>query len=591
MSTIKLNIDNKAVEVEKGATLLEAAKKVGVDIPTLCHMKLHDMNYENNPGGCRVCVVEVEGRRNLAPACKTECSDGMKVNTHSLRVVNARKTVMELILSDHPAECLTCVKNGKCDLQTMAQNLGIREIPFEGEQSHYKSDESPSIIREMDKCIMCRRCETACNDIQTVGCLSAINRGFESVVAPAFEMDLVKSTCTFCGQCVAVCPTGALSEVDNSRKVINALVDPSKTVIVQTAPAVRAALGEEFGLEPGTLVTGKMASALRKLGFDKVFDTDFAADLTIMEEGTELLGRLKAHLNGDKDVKLPILTSCCPGWVNFFESNFPDMLDVPSTAKSPQQMFGAVAKTYLAEQMGIKREDMVVVSIMPCLAKKYEATRPEFKVDGNPDVDFSLSTRELAQMIKGANINFNDLEDEDFDNPMGESTGAGVIFANTGGVIEAAARTAYEVHTGKKLDNVNFEALRGFDGIRSATVDFDGLPIKIGIAHGLGNARKLLEDVRAGKSEFHAIEIMACPGGCIGGGGQPYHHGDTSILKERAAAIYREDEGKALRKSHENPFIVKLYDEFLGEPCGELSHKLLHTHYFAKEKKIDFNND
>ncbi len=451
MDIVKLNIDNKPVVVEKGTTLLEAAKSVGVDVPTLCHMKLHDMKYENNPGGCRICVVEVEGRRNLAPACKTECTEGMDVNTHSLRVVNARRTVMELILSDHPAECLTCVKNGKCELQTMAQNLGIREIPFEGEQSHYKEDRSPAIIREMDKCIMCRRCEMACNEIQTVGCLSAINRGFESVVAPAFEMDLEKSTCTYCGQCVAVCPTGALSEVDNSRKVIAALVDPSKTVIVQTAPAVRAALGEEFGMDAGTLVTGKMTSALKKLGFDKVFDTDFAADLTIMEEGTELLGRLQKHLSGDKDVKLPILTSCCPGWVNFFESNFPDMLDVPSTAKSPQQMFGAVAKTYLADQMGIKREDMVVVSVMPCLAKKYESSRPEFAVDGNPDVDFSISTRELAQMIKGANINFEDLTDEEFDNPMGESTGAGVIFANTGGVIEAAVRTAYEVQTKKKL--------------------------------------------------------------------------------------------------------------------------------------------
>ncbi len=591
MDIVKLNIDNKSVVVEQGTTILEAAKSVGVDIPTLCHMKLHDVGYENNPGGCRICVVEVEGRRNLAPACKTECSEGMSINTHSLRVVNARRTVMELILSDHPAECLTCVKNGKCDLQTMAQDLGIREIPFEGEQSHYKEDKSPAIIRDMDKCIMCRRCEMVCNEVQTVGCLSAINRGFESVVAPAFEMDLEKSTCTYCGQCVAVCPTGALSEVDNTRKVMSALVDTTKTVVVQTAPAVRAALGEEFGLEPGTLVTGKMVSALKKIGFDKVFDTDFAADLTIMEEGTELLGRIQKHLDGDKDVKLPILTSCCPGWVNFFESNFPDLLDVPSTAKSPQQMFGAIAKTYLADQMGVKREDMIVVSVMPCLAKKYESGRPEFAVNGDPDVNISITTRELAQMIKGANINFNDLIDEEFDNPMGASTGAGVIFANTGGVIEAAVRTAYEVFTKKPLEKVNFDALRGFEGIRAATVDFNGLPVRIGIAHGLGNARKLLEDVQAGRSEFHAIEIMACPGGCIGGAGQPYHHGDTSILKKRAAAIYREDEGKELRKSHENPFIVKLYDEFLGEPCGELSHKLLHTHYFDKKKKVEINND
>ncbi|SMO75087.1 NAD(P)-dependent iron-only hydrogenase catalytic subunit [Saccharicrinis carchari] len=591
MDIVKLNIDDKAVVVEKGTTLLEAAQSVGVNIPTLCHLKMHDLNVENKPGGCRICVVEVEGRRNLAPACKTECTQNMNVNTHSLRVINARRTVMELILSDHPPECLTCVKNGKCELQTMAQNLGIREIPFAGEQSHYKIDRSPAIIRDMDKCIMCRRCEMACNVLQTVGCLSAINRGFESVVAPAFEMDLEKSTCTYCGQCVAVCPTGALSEVDNTRKVIAALVDPAKTVVVQTAPAVRAALGEEFGMEPGTLVTGKMVSALKKLGFDKVFDTDFAADLTIMEEGTELLDRLNKHLTGDKNVKLPILTSCCPGWVNFFESNFPDMLDVPSTAKSPQQMFGAIAKTYLADKMGIKREDMVVVSIMPCLAKKYEASRPEFAVNGNPDVDLSIDTRELAQMIKGANINFMELTDEAFDNPMGESTGAGVIFANTGGVIEAAVRTAYEVHTKKKLEKVEFEALRGFEGIRSAEVDFDGLPLKIGIAHGLGNARKLLEDVQAGKSQYHAIEIMACPGGCIGGGGQPYHHGHSSILKKRASAIYREDAGKAIRKSHENPFIIKLYKEFLGEPGSKLAHQLLHTQYFDKKKKVEIKND
>ncbi len=589
MSIITLNIDQKNVVVESGTTVLDAAKSVGINIPTLCHMKLHDVGYENKPGGCRVCVVEVDGRKNLAPACKTECTEGMVVNTHSLRVINARRTVMELILSDHPAECLTCVKNGKCDLQSMAQQLGIRHIPFEGEQSTYKEDKSPAIIRDMDKCIMCRRCEMVCNQVQTVGCLSAINRGFESVVAPAFEMDLEKSTCTYCGQCVAVCPTAALSEVDNTRKVISALVNPQKTVIVQTAPAVRAALGEEFGLEPGTLVTGKMVSALRKLGFDKVFDTDFAADLTIMEEGTELLERLQKHLEGDTSVKLPILTSCCPGWVNFFESNFPDLLDVPSTAKSPQQMFGAIAKSYLAEQMGVSREDLIVVSVMPCLAKKYESGREEFKVNGNPDVDLSISTRELAHMIKEANIDFCELNDENFDNPMGESSGAGVIFANTGGVIEAAVRTAYELNTQKKLQKVEFEQLRGFEGIRSAEVDFDGLPLRIGIAHGLGNARKLLEDVKAGKSEFHAIEIMACPGGCIGGGGQPYHHGDTSILKSRAEAIYREDEGKIIRKSHENPFIIKLYNEFLGEPGSEKSHHLLHTHYFNKKTKVEIN--
>jgi len=587
MEIVQLTIDNKKVVVEKGTTILEAAKSIGVDIPTLCYMKLDDMSFENKPGGCRVCVVEVEGRRNLAPACKSECMDNMVINTHSVRVVNARRTVMELILSDHPFDCLVCAKSGDCELQTLAQNLGIREVRYQGEKNQYKSDESPAIVREMEKCIMCRRCETACNEVQTVGVLSGINRGFESVVAPAFEMDLDHSTCTFCGQCVAVCPTGALTERDSSAKVMDAIVDPKKTVIVNTAPAVRAALGEEFGMEAGSLVTGKMVSALRKLGFDHVFDTDFAADLTIMEEGTELLGRLGKHLAGDKDVKLPILTSCCPGWVNFFEHQFPDMIDIPSTAKSPQQMFGAIAKNYFADQLKQKREDVVVVSVMPCLAKKYECARDEFKVDGDPDVNLSISTRELAQMIRNANLNFEALEDDDFDQPLGESTGAAVIFGTTGGVIEAAVRTAYEVHTKKELKKVDFEELRGFEGIRSATIDFDGLPINIGIAHGLGNARKLLEDIKAGKSEYHAIEIMACPGGCIGGGGQPYHHGNVEVLKKRQRAIYEEDKGKVLRKSHENPFIQKLYKEFLGEPCGHKSHELLHTHYYDKKKKTE----
>nr|WP_321451692.1 NADH-dependent [FeFe] hydrogenase, group A6 [uncultured Carboxylicivirga sp.] len=587
MDIIQLTIDNKKVVVEKGTTLLEAAKTIGVDIPSLCYMKLEDTNFENKPGGCRVCVVEVEGRRNLAPACKTECTEGMAVHTHSVRVVNARRTVMELILSDHPFDCLVCAKSGDCELQSLAQKLGIREIKYQGAKSTYKGDESPAIIRDMDKCIMCRRCETACNEVQTVGVLSAINRGFESVVAPAFEMDLDHSTCTFCGQCVAVCPTGALTERDSSSKVMDAIVNPKKKVIVQTAPAVRAALGEEFGMEPGTLVTGKMVSALRKLGFDYVFDTDFAADLTIMEEGTELLDRLSKHLAGDKEVKLPILTSCCPGWVNFFEHQFPEMIDIPSTAKSPQQMFGAIAKTYFADQLKEKREDVVVVSVMPCLAKKYECSRDEFAVNGDPDVNISISTRELAQMIRNANLNFEALEEDDFDKPLGESTGAAVIFGTTGGVIEAAVRTAYEVHTKKPLERLDFEELRGMEGIRSATIDFDGLPINIGIAHGLGNARKLLEDIKAGKSQFHAIEIMACPGGCIGGGGQPYHHGNMEILKKRQKAIYEEDKGKALRKSHENPFIQKLYAEFLGEPCGHKSHELLHTHYYDKKKKVE----
>jgi len=588
---IKLQIDNKIVEVEKGTTVLHAAKKIGIDIPTLCHFQLHDMNIENKPGGCRICVVEVEGRKNLAPACATEVTEGMVIDTHNIRVLNARRTVLKLIISDHPFDCLVCAKSGSCELQSLATKFGIRDIPYHGEKSEYRKDTSPSIIRDMDKCIMCRRCEMMCNEVQTVGALSAINRGFKAVVAPAFEMDLEKSPCTYCGQCVSVCPTGALTEVDHSNDVLRALADSTKTVVIQTAPAVRAALGEEFGLEPGTSVTGKMVAALRRLGFNYVFDTDFSADLTIMEEGTELLDRLTRHLSGDQNVKLPMLTSCCPGWVNFFEHNFPDMLDIPSTAKSPQQMFGAIAKTYFADKIGVDRKNLIVVSVMPCLAKKYECQRDEFKVNGNPDVDFSISTRELAQFIKQANIDFMELPDEDFDHPLGESTGAGVIFANTGGVIEAACRTAYEVYTGKSLDKVEFEELRGMEGIRSATIDFNGLPLNIGIAHGLANARTLLNDIRAGKSQFHAIEIMACPGGCIGGGGQPFHHGHSEILKKRAAAIYNEDKEKIIRKSHENPSIIKLYEEFLGKPCGHKSHELLHTSYFDKSSEVAIHHD
>ncbi|MCL2413537.1 MAG: NADH-dependent [FeFe] hydrogenase, group A6 [Bacteroidales bacterium] len=586
METIKVIIDNKEVEVAKGTSILRAANACGIEIPILCYFSIDGMSVENKPAGCRVCVVEVEGRRNLAPACATDCENGMVIHTCSMRVVNARRTVIELILSDHPPECLVCQKAGNCELQDLAQQLGIRQIQHQGEQSTYRKDMSPSIVRDGDKCVMCRRCEMVCNDMQSVGALSAAYRGFPSVVVPAFEMDLEKSPCTYCGQCVTVCPTGALTETDHTGEVIRALSDPTKTVIVQTAPAVRVALGEEFGMEPGTVVTGKMVTALRRLGFNAIFDTDFAADLTIMEESTELLDRLDKFLKGDQSVKLPILTSCCPSWVNFFETYFSDLLDVPSTVKSPQQMFGAVAKTYYADKIGIKREDMVVVSIMPCLAKKYEAQRDEFKVNKRPDVDIVLSTRELAALIKQSNIDFKSLPDENFDNPLGESTGAGVIFGVTGGVIEATTRTVYEKFTGKILEKVEFDAIRGLEGIRSAEVDFNGTKIKIGIANGLSNARKLLEDVRTGKSQFHAIEVMACPGGCIGGGGQPYsHRNHIEILKKRSEGIYQEDAGKKLRKSHENPYIKKLYEEFLGEPGGKKSHELLHTHYFDKSKK------
>lgn len=586
METIRLTIDKKIVEVPKGTTLLEAAKSVGIRIPTLCYMKLEDLQYENNPGACRICVVEVEGRRNLAPACKTECAEGMVVLTHTPRVMNARKTVMELILSNHPAECLTCSSNGHCELQNIAHDLGIRQIRYTGEQSTFAIDRSPSMVRNMNKCIMCRRCETMCNSIQTVGALTAVNRGFNAAVSTAFERDIAGSTCSYCGQCVSVCPVNALSGRNTQQPVLDALADPDKIVIAQTAPAVRTALGRDFGCEPGTLVTGKMVSALRQLGFDYVFDTDFAADLTIMEEGTELLQRLGSYLQGGKDVKIPLMTSCCPGWVSFVEQHYPELLSHLSTAKSPQQMFGAIAKSYFAEKLGVDRKKLVVVSIMPCLAKKYEASRPEFAVDGNPDVDISIYTRELARLIRYANINFNELPDSDFDHPMGESTGAGVIFGTTGGVIEAACRTAYELFTKKTSPKIDFEELRGLEGIRSATIDFDGVEIRIGIAHGLGNARKLIEEVKNGTSAYHAIEVMACPGGCIGGGGQPFHRGRMEVLRKRAASLYREDAGKALRKSHENAAVRQLYDEYLGEPCGPRAHALLHTHYIDRKEVI-----
>ncbi|MFP4620285.1 MAG: NADH-dependent [FeFe] hydrogenase, group A6 [Bacteroidales bacterium] len=590
MEKVQLTIDDKQVEVPKGTTIYKAAKEVGIDIPVLCYMNLEDIGVENKPGGCRVCSVEVEGRKNLAPACATEVYEGMVVKTHTMRVINARRTVVEFVLSDHPKDCLTCKKSGNCELQDLAIRLGIREIPGQeyAEMSTYKTDYSPSIVRELDKCIMCRRCEKMCNDFQTVGALYAFNRGFDAAVAPAFEMDLQYSPCTYCGQCVAVCPTGALTEVDHSRDLIDSISDPNTTVVAQTAPAVRAALGEEFGYEPGTLVTGKMVSALRRLGFDYVFDTDFAADLTIMEEGAELLDRLSKYLEGDKEVKMPMLTSCCPAWVRFIEHHFPQLKDIPSSARSPQQMFGSVAKTYFADKINQKRENLVVVSIMPCLAKKYESQRDEFKVDGNPDVDFSVTTRELAHLIREANFHLKDMEEEDFDRPLGESTGAGVMFGTTGGVIEAATRTAYEMYTGNSLEGkIEFEQLRGFEAIRKATVDFNGTQINIGIAHGLGHARKLLEEIEQGKSEFHAIEIMACPGGCIGGGGQPLHHNDTGILKARQQAIYQEDKNKPIRKSHENPEIKKLYEEYLGKPMGEKAHKLLHTQYFDLSRKIE----
>lgn len=583
--TISLNIDRHEISVPEGTTILEAARQLGIDIPTLCHVDLKGTCIKNTPASCRICVVEVEGRKNLAPACSTKCTQGMVVRTSTLRVMNARKIVTELILSDHPNECLTCPKSGDCELQNLALRFNIREMPFNGgELSLRKREVTASIVRNMDKCIFCRRCETVCNEVQTVGALGAIRRGFNTTIAPAFDKMMTESECTYCGQCVAVCPVGALTERDHTNRLFEDLSDPDKVVIVQTAPAVRAALGEEFGMPAGTLVTGKMVSALRELGFDYVFDTDFAADLTIMEEGSEILKRLDNHLNGDKTQKLPILTSCCPAWVNFFEHYFPDMLDIPSTARSPQQMFGSIAKNYWAQKMGIPKEKLVVVSVMPCLAKKYECDRPEFKSDGIPDVDYSLSTRELARIIKRSNISLANMPEGEFDNPMGESTGAGVIFGATGGVMEAALRSVYEIYTGQTLPRMEFQEVRGMEGIREAEVDLNGFKLKVGIAHGLGNARRLLNDIRNGRNQYHVIEIMACPGGCIGGGGQPVHHGNAALLKARTEALYREDRLKPLRKSHQNPYIVQLYEEFLGKPLSEKAHALLHTHYFNKQK-------
>ena len=600
MANVKVIINGKTVEVPAGATILDAANKINVHIPTLCYCPDLGCGVANKPASCRLCLVEASGIRPrpvLVPACATPLSrDGVEVWTNSARAMKARRTVLELLLSDHPQNCLTCAKNQECELQKLAAEFGIREISYQGERNRYPIDESAAIMRDLTKCIMCRRCETVCNKVQTVGVLTGNGRGFPAKVGTASMIPLADSNCTFCGQCVNVCPVGAIVGVSYTKQVMAALNDPKKTVVVSTAPAVRVAVGQEFGFKPGEPVTGKLVAGLRALGFKKVFDTDFAADLTIMEEGSELVGRVKKFLEAQQAGKsaaeaslaaqLPILTSCCPGWINFLEHHFPDLLDIPSSCKSPQQMFGAIAKSYYAEKIGVKPEDLIVVSVMPCQAKKYEAARPEFAPNGIRDIDYVVTTRELVRMFHEAGINLANLDDEDYDSPLGESTGAAVIFGVTGGVLEAALRSVYTMLNGKNLadDAINFRAVRGLDGVKEAKVEVaPGLFVNVAVASGLGNTRKVLDMVRKDRTRFQAIEIMACPGGCINGGGQPYIHGNRAeVLQRRMEGLYTEDCGKQIRLSHENPDIKKLYAEFLGEPGGEKSHHLLHTVYHQK---------
>ncbi len=575
---VNLTINGKNVEVSEATTVLDAARSLNINIPTLCHMDLQDIKFVNKLASCRVCLVEDLDKGKFIPSCATFVKEGMNIRTDSQEVIKARRTIVELLLSDHPNDCLKCAKNLNCQLQKLAHDLNIREIKYTGEMRNLPIDDnSYSLVRDPNKCILCRRCETMCNTVQTVGALAEVGRGFNTHVGSTFNRSMFETTCTFCGQCLSVCPTGALTEKSNIKEVWK-LLESDKHIIVQVAPAVRVALGEMFGRNPGESVEGEMVTALKNLGFEKVFDTNFAADLTIMEEANEFVQRL----NGKG--KLPILTSCCPGWVNFMEQQFSDLIDIPSSCKSPHEMFGAIAKTYYAEKIGKKPEDIKVVSVMPCISKKYEAKRDELENEGYSDVDIVLTTRELGAMIKEAGIDFNNLEKSDFDNPMGESTGAGDIFGTSGGVIEATIRTAYDTITGEELEKVEFEDLRGLKGIKQAKVDINGREIKIAVANGLGNTRRLLEKLRNKEIDLDAIEVMACPGGCIGGGGQPYHNGKISILKERSKGIYQIDKNKKLRKSYQNPYIKKLYQEYLGDVGSEKAKELLHTSYKARPK-------
>ncbi|MGE5614543.1 MAG: NADH-dependent [FeFe] hydrogenase, group A6 [Bacillota bacterium] len=582
---INLTINNKKITALEGETILEAAARNNIMIPHLCYLKdVHKI------GSCRICVVEVEGAKTLQASCIVPVQEGMVVRTNTEKVKKARKLLYELMLSDHPKDCLSCERNRKCEFQELGELIGVDKPRFEGEMSvNLVDDSSPSIVRDMSKCVLCRRCVTVCNDIQGVGILNAQNRGFKTVIGPAEELPLDSVNCSFCGQCTTVCPVGALKEKDATEIVWEALFDKNKRVVVQTAPAVRAALGEEFGLEPGTLVTGKMVRALREMGFDDVFDTNFAADLTIIEEGNELLSRIADAFSG-KGSTLPMITSCSPGWIKYIEHTWPEELDHLSTCKSPHMMLGALVKSYYADKLGMDPKNIFVVSIMPCTAKKFEITRPEMTNNGVPNVDAVLTTRELARMIKEAGIDFNSLEDDTFDNPLGLSTGAADIFGTTGGVMEAALRTVYELVTGREIpfEKLHVKPIMGFEQIKTAEIAIEkplpgfkfleGVTLKIAVTSGLSGAAKLMQEIAEGKSPYHFIEVMGCPGGCISGGGQPRPTNDD-IRKKRLEAIYREDEGKPLRKSHENPEISRLYEEFLVSPLGHKSHELLHTHY------------
>ncbi len=574
MTMINITIDGKKIQAPQGSSILEAAQSAGVHIPTLCYHP--ELRAE---GACRLCMVEASGSRSLVASCVYPISEGMTVRTNTSKVREARKTVVELLLANHPKDCLCCQKNGDCELQKIAADLGVRKIRFEGgaQKAHTIDNSNPSLVRDQEKCILCGRCIRVCRDVQGMNVYSFAGRGFGAIVSTAFEHDLKDSVCTYCGQCSSVCPTGAIVEKDDTEKVWEAINNPEKIVIVQTAPAVRVALGEELGISAGSVVTGKMVTALRQLGFDKVFDTNFSADLTIMEEGHEFIHRLQ---NGGV---LPMITSCSPGWVNMVELKYPELLPHLSTAKSPQQMFGAVAKTYFAEKSGIDPAKIVSVSVMPCTAKKAEAIREEMCDSGYRDVDIVITTRELGRMIREAGLDFANLPEENYDSPLGTGTGAGVIFGTTGGVMEAALRTVADVLTGQDLSKVDYNEVRGMAETREATIKIGEMEVKIAVVNTLSSAQKMLERIKAGIADYQFIEVMACPGGCIGGGGQPVPV-NRQIREARRAALLDCDRHSELRKSHQNPEIKTLYATWMGKPLGEKAHNLLHTHYSAKKR-------